>query len=65
MTAIDKALELRDQAIAILLAEREQIDAHLAHLGHGQIKTAHSGKKRGPKPKITEPFLPSPIGSSE
>jgi hypothetical protein len=46
MTAIEKALELQNQAIAILLAERELIDEHLAQLGHGQ------GKKRGRPAKV-------------
>jgi hypothetical protein len=51
MTAIEKALELQQQAIAILLAERELIDAQLAQLGHGQ------GKKRG-RPLKVQPDPP-------
>lgn len=46
MTAIEQAQALQQQAITILLAEREQIDAQLAQLGHGQEKAA-PGKKRG------------------
>lgn len=45
MTAIEQAHALQQQAIAILLAEREQIDAHLAQLGYS--KEATLGKKRG------------------
>jgi hypothetical protein len=52
MTAIEKALELRDQAITILLAEREQIDLQLAQLGYGQEK-APNGKRRGRPAKQT------------
>ena len=48
MTAIEKAQELQAQAIAILLAEREQIDAHLNQLRYGD-KTAL--KRRGRPPK--------------
>jgi len=44
MTAIEQAQALQQQAIAILLAEREQIDAHLAQLGNGKETL---GKKRG------------------
>jgi hypothetical protein len=51
MTAIEQALALQKQAIEILLAEREQIDAHLSQLGHGQ------GKKRGRPAKST----PEPV----
>jgi hypothetical protein len=43
MTAIEQARQLQQEAIAILLAEREQIDSHLAQLGHGTA----IGKKRG------------------
>jgi len=50
MTAIEQATELQKQAIAILLAEREQIDQHLAQLGHGQL----SGKKRGRPAKLSQ-----------
>ena len=46
MNAIEQARQLQDQAIAILLAEREAIDHQLAQLGHGQEK-ATLGKKRG------------------
>lgn len=45
MNAIERANELQAQAIAILLAEREQIDAHLFQLGYG--KEPRMGKKRG------------------
>jgi hypothetical protein len=43
MTALEQARQLQQQAIAILLAEREQIDTHLAQLGRGTA----IGKKRG------------------
>jgi hypothetical protein len=48
MTAIEKAQALRQQAIAILLAEREQIDTHLAQLGYGEKAAL---KRRGRPPK--------------
>jgi hypothetical protein len=46
MTAIEQANTLTQQAIAILLAEREQIDAHLSQLGYGQEKTVKRGRPR-------------------
>jgi hypothetical protein len=49
MTAIEQAQALQQQAISILLAEREQIDVHLAQLGHGQAP----GKKRGRPAKLS------------
>jgi len=57
MTAIEKAQDLQQQAIAILLAEREQIDAHLAQLGHGENKNAPLCKKRGRPAKQHEPSV--------
>lgn len=51
MNAIDQAESLRQEAIAILVKERDEIDARLIQLGHGQEK-APLGKKRGRKPKI-------------
>jgi hypothetical protein len=45
MNAIEQAQALQQQAIAILLAEREQIDVHLKQLGYGTDTTL--GKKRG------------------
>ena len=47
MTALEQVEQLTQQAVAILLAEREAIDARLAQLGHGdgQIK-----KRRGRPP---------------
>jgi hypothetical protein len=47
MTALEQARQLQQQAIAILLAEREQIDTHLAQLGRGTA----IGKKRGRRAK--------------
>ena len=49
MTAIEQAQALQQQAIAILLAERDEIDAHLAQLGYGQ-----ETKKRRGRPRRTE-----------
>jgi len=46
MTAIERANELQSQAIAILLAERKQIDTHLAQLGHGEITMKRRGRPR-------------------
>jgi hypothetical protein len=55
MRALDQATELQNQAIAILLSEREAIDERLAQLGYGEIKTAPM-KKRGRPPKQPEIF---------
>jgi hypothetical protein len=46
MTALEQVEQLTQQAMNILLAEREQIDARLAQLGYGNNKTAPM-KKRG------------------
>ncbi len=57
MTAIEQAQQLRDQAIAILTAERDSIDAELALFGD---KKATLGKKRGrpvKKVQIQEEFI--------
>ena len=56
MTAIEQAQNLQQQAIAILLAEREQIDQHLVQLGHGDKKSPAS--KRG-RPAKVRPLLSS------
>jgi hypothetical protein len=53
MTALNQALELQNQAIELLLNERNEIDHRLAQLGHGQQKTALP-KKRGRKPKLSQ-----------
>jgi hypothetical protein len=50
MTAIEQAEELRQKAISLLIAERDQIEERLIQLGYGQEK-APLGKKRGRKPK--------------
>jgi hypothetical protein len=55
MTALEQANELQLQAVNILLAEREQIDARLAQLGYGDIKTAPM-KKRG-RPPIKQTLI--------
>ena len=56
MTALEKAAELQDEAVNILLAEREQIDARLEQLGYGDNKSP--AIKRGrPRKVIVEPSL--------
>jgi hypothetical protein len=58
MTTMERAEELRQQAISLLIGERDQIEAQLALLGYGQEK-APSGKRRGRRPKnLTEPEAP-------
>lgn len=49
MTAIEKADQLREEAIQLLLAERDQIDDRLHQLGYDQEKTA---PKRGRPRKL-------------
>ena len=49
MTALEKAAELQEEAMNVLLAEREQIDARLEQLGHNN--TALPKNKRG-RPKL-------------
>jgi hypothetical protein len=54
MTTLEKVEDLRQQAIGLLLSEREQIDQRLNQLGHGQQKAAPS-KRRGRPPKSIQP----------
>jgi hypothetical protein len=57
MTALDQAIELQNQAIAILLAEREAIDERLAQLGLGEIKVT-TLKTRG-RPPLAKTLSPA------
>jgi hypothetical protein len=50
MTALEQVAQMKQQAIDVLLNERELIDQELSSLGHGQGK-APSGKRRGRRPK--------------
>ena len=54
MTAIKQAHDLKQQAIDLLLNEREKIDQELQQLGHGEIKSP--SKRRGRPPKISGTF---------
>jgi hypothetical protein len=56
MTALEQVEQLTQQAITILLTERDAIDARLLQLGHN--KTALPLKKRGRPAKISEPSSP-------
>ncbi|MGD0796081.1 MAG: hypothetical protein ABR910_00025 [Acidobacteriaceae bacterium] len=49
MTALEQADALQHQAIALLLAERRQIDERLAQLGHGDEKASAARRGRPPK----------------
>lgn len=59
MSALTDVQSLKQQAIDLLLNEREQIDAELTQLGYGQ-ENAAPHKKRGPKPKIIPVAVPPP-----
>ena len=50
MTALEQVAQLKQQAIDMLLNEREHIDSELNQLGYGQ-ENAPSGKRRGRRPK--------------
>jgi hypothetical protein len=50
MTALEQVAQLKQQAIELLLNEREQIDSELNQLGYGQ-ENAPSGKRRGRRSK--------------
>jgi hypothetical protein len=50
MTALEQVAQLKQQAVELLLREREHIDSELHQLGYGQEK-APSGKRRGRRPK--------------
>ncbi len=63
MTTFERVAQLKQQAIELLLNERERIDSELSQLGYGQEK-APSGKRRGRRPKnLTEPEAPEPDAS--
>ena len=63
MSALDKVAQLKQQAIDLLISERERIDAELNQLGYGQENTP-TGKRRGRRPKnLTEPEAPEPDAS--
>lgn len=49
MTAIEQAYALQQQAITLLLAERQKIDDRLAQLGHGDKKSPVARRGRPPK----------------
>jgi hypothetical protein len=49
MTALEQADALQQQAIDLLLAERQQIDDRLAQLGHGDKKGPVARRGRPPK----------------
>ena len=50
MTALEQVAQLKQQAIDLLLNEREHIDSELNQLGYGQ-ENAPTGKRRGRRPK--------------
>ena len=50
MTALEQVAQLKQQAIELLLNEREHIDSELNQLGYGQ-ENAPTGKRRGRRPK--------------
>jgi hypothetical protein len=52
-SALKEAAELQQQAIAILLSERNAIDQRLAQLGHGQEK-APAQKRRGRPARVND-----------
>jgi hypothetical protein len=63
MTALEQVAQLKQQAIELLLNEREQIDSELNQLGYGQ-ENAPSGKRRGRRPKnVTEQEVPESAAS--
>jgi hypothetical protein len=63
MSVIEKSEELRQQAIELLLTEREAIEQQLQTLGHGQEKTAPS-KRRGRPPNLKpQEGVPEPPSS--
>jgi hypothetical protein len=63
MTALEQVAQLKQQAIELLLNEREQIDSELNRLGYGQ-ENAPSGKRRGRRPKAAiEPEAPALVAS--
>ena len=73
MTALEQADALTAQAIALLLAERRQIDDRLVQLGYGDPKPPVARRGRPPKKPETPkselvssalPFLGSDTGSN-
>jgi hypothetical protein len=52
MAARDQAEQLRQEAIRLLLEERQAIDQMLSTLGYAQEQKATSQKRRGRPPKV-------------
>lgn len=61
MNAIEQADVLQQQAVELLLAERQRIDDRLAQLGDKKAPAV----KRGRPPKARELFQPSQPDNSE
>jgi hypothetical protein len=58
MTALEQATELQAQAVSILLAERDAIDARLRQLGYGENKN-HVSKETWSSRQDQRDFFPS------
>ena len=65
MSVIQKSEELRQQAIELLITEREAIDNQLSTLGHGQEKTALTKKRGRPRKEAQEEGQPPSSDHSE
>jgi hypothetical protein len=63
METLDKVALLRQQAIDLLLLDREIIDEQLNQLGYGK-ENAPAQKRRGRKPKQSAEHQLSPGGNS-
>ena len=62
MTTFEQVAQLKQQAVELLLSERERIDAELAIL---QVEKTHAQKRRGRPLKVIESDQPSRTYSSE
>jgi hypothetical protein len=64
MSALTDVATLKQQAIALLLDERQKIDLELEQLGYGK-ENAPTQKRRGRRPKVTVDVPPDLSCSSE
>jgi hypothetical protein len=51
----DQVSQLKQQAIQILLKDRQEIDAELDRLGYGKEKPPTTYRRRGRPPKVAQP----------
>lgn len=66
MSALEQAEALRQEAISLLLSERQQIDTELEQLGYdGQEKAAFKKRGRPRKADVARPAIENQVESQQ